>query len=168
MSWYVLHVRTGAELSIKDELTRKTYKAAAPAEMRAERRNGQWQLQKRLLLPGYIFVNVDLSDRDYYIIRDIPGVIRFLGTACPEPIRRDEEDYILWLANEDAPLSPSRLLMEGGRARVLSGPLRGREGTIVRINRRQRRAVLAITMAGYPKEISLSVDILKPDADDNI
>jgi len=167
MSWYVLHVRTGREQDIKRELKLKGYAAAVPMELRTERKGGAWRSLERIVIPGYVFLQTKLTDQSYYQVRGIPNIIRFLGGNRPEALREDEGDYISWMANEDAPLEPSEILIEGGRAKVLAGPLHGREGTILRINKHQRRAVLAITMAGYTKEISLSVNILKPDTDDN-
>ncbi len=168
MSWYVLHVRTGREQDIKRELQRNGYTAAAPIELRTERQGGAWHSRERIVIPGYIFLLAELTDQSYYQIRNIPNVIRFLGGNHPEALREDEADYISWLASEDGPLVPSQILIVGGRAKVLAGPLHGREGTILRISEHQRRAVLAITMAGHTKEISLSVNILKRDTDNNL
>lgn len=164
MSWYVLHVRTGREPEIKAELKRKGYAAAVPTELRTERQGGVWRERERIVIPGYVFLKICLTDQDYYRVRGIPNVIRFLGSGRPEALREDEESYFTWLANEDAPLEPSGILLEGDHVTVMTGPLRGREGTILRINKRQRRATLAITMAGHQKEISLSVQFLKPAA----
>jgi transcriptional antiterminator NusG len=163
MKWYVLHVRTGMETDIKNELSRKGYGAAAPMETVLERKGDKWVPKLKKLLPGYVFVKLQLTDEDYYVVRNIPGVIQFLGVGSPEAIREDEEEYVIWLYNEDEPLGISTVqLEEGGAATVLSGPLKGHEGTILRINRRQRRATVAVSFHGYPRPISLSIDILKP------
>ena len=163
MKWYVLHVRTGMETDIKNELIRKGYGAAAPMETVLERKGYKWVPRLKLLLQGYVFIRLQLTDEDFYAVLDVPGVFKFLGVGSPEAIRVDEEEYIIWLYNEDEPLGISTVqLEEGGAATVLSGPLKGREGTILRINRRQRRATVAVSFHGNQRPISLSIDILKP------
>ena len=79
-NWYVLHVRTGREMDVKQELLRKDYGAAVPTEIKTERRSGNWTQCERTLIPGYVFVEAAITDADYYNIRGIPGVIRFLST----------------------------------------------------------------------------------------
>jgi transcriptional antiterminator NusG len=161
MHWYVLHVRTGTETDIKRELQRQGYGAAVPEENVLERRGGKDVRRLKTLLPGYVFIRTALTPEDYYRILDVPNIIRFLGVGKPEPILEHEEDYILWLSNEDTPLEPSSVILEGDKVTVLHGPLRGYEGTILRIIRRQRRAIVAVTFGGVRKEISLSINVLK-------
>jgi transcriptional antiterminator NusG len=147
MNWYVLQVRTGQEPAIKGELNRQGYTAAAPTEIRMERKGGKWHEKQRIVFPSYVFIKIDLTDEDFYRVRDIPGVIRFLGVGKPEPICENEEYIIEWLRNDDNPLEPSGLVYcTGNKVMVVSGPLKGYEGTIIRINKRQRRALLAITI----------------------
>jgi transcriptional antiterminator NusG len=107
MSWYVLHVRTGREPEIKAELKRKGYAAAVPTELRTERQGGVWRERERIVIPGYVFLKICLTDQDYYRVRGIPNVIRFWGSGRPEALREDEESYFTWLANEDARWQPS-------------------------------------------------------------
>jgi transcriptional antiterminator NusG len=163
LNWYVLQVRTGKEPDIKSEMKRQGYTAAAPTEIRTERKGGKWHEKLRIVFPSYVFIKLDLTDEDFYKIRDVPGVIRFLGVGRPEPIREDEEYVIEWLDNDDSPLEPSGLVYcAGNTVMVVSGPLKGHEGTIIRINKRQRRALLAITINGSLREFSLSVKALDP------
>lgn len=168
MKWYVLHVRTGREDEIKKELIRKGYTAAAPIEIITERRDGKWREKLKQVFPGYAFIKLDLTDDDYYSVTAVPGVIRFLGVNCPEPLRENEEDFIIWLDNEGVPLATSDILFkEGQPATIISGPLKGREGIIVSINKRQRRAFVEIAFGGSRKKFSLSVNVLSETEDFN-
>jgi transcriptional antiterminator NusG len=168
MNWYVLHVKTGKETAIKAELKRQGYASTvAPEKILKERKDGKWLYKLKPVFPGYAFIKTELTDEDYYIITAISGVYRFLGVNRPEPLPEHEEEFICWLDNEGLPLQPSPIMfVEGQPARVLSGPLKGHEGTIVRIIKRQHRAILAVTICGQRKEISLSINILGAD-DDN-
>jgi transcriptional antiterminator NusG len=113
-----------------------------------------------------VFLFTNLTDSDYYRILGIPHVIRFLGAKAPEPLPAADAEYITWLSGGGAaPLEPSDIMIvEGDEVKVMSGPLKGREGMIVRLNRRQRRAVLAISFSGRTHEISLSVNVLLKSA----
>jgi transcriptional antiterminator NusG len=163
MKWYVLQVRTGKEHAIKRELQRLGYEASAPIEIVYEHLNGKQISRLKTVIPSYTFVKLDLTDDDYYRITNVPNIIRFLGVGRPEPLPEEEEAFILWLDNDGTPLIPSELLIEVGQpAQVMSGPLKGREGLIVWMNRRQRRACVAVTIGGHRKELPLSLNVLKP------
>lgn len=161
--WYVLHVRTGCEPDVKRELIRQGYDAAVPVEAKQERRGGQWTMRERLLIPGYVFVRAELTDTDYYIIRDIPGVIRFLtADGRPAILADNEAAYIQWLANGGETLQASDIYAAGTSVTVASGPLMGREGSIISISRRTRRATVEISFAGHRQIIKMAINILTP------
>ena len=162
MNWYVLYVRTGREPEIKAELQRQGYAAAVPIKIMMERARGTWTGHPKPVMPGYVFVSLRLTDEDYYRITDVPGVHRFLGVARPEPLTPEEADFIDWLENGGLPLTESDVLLQPEQpAKIMSGPLRGREGLIVWINPRQRRACVAITVGGQRKEFTLSINVLR-------
>ena len=168
MKWYVLQVMTGKEDAIKQELERLGYKASAPQKIMTERHQGRWCAPIRTVFPSYVFIKLDLTDEAYYEISGVPCVYRFLGINKPEPLYADEEEFILWLDNDGLPLAASEIqLSEGGRVKVLYGPLSGYEGQIVKIIARSRRAVIAITVGGQRKEFSLSVNVIKQSVDDD-
>ena len=163
MNWYVLHVRTGKETAVRDELKRQGLDAEVPTEIVSERKGGKWRERTKTLLPGYVFTRLQLTDEEFYVVKSVPSVIRFLGVGRPEPIRDEEEEYIRWISNNGEPLGGSDILLEeGNRAIVLDGPLFGREGVIAWVNKRQRRVGVAITINGSQKVFSLSVNFLTP------
>lgn len=163
MNWYVLYVRLGREFDIKSELTLQGYTAMVPIEQRTERKGGTWQSREMILIPGYVFLETELTDQDYYRILNIPNIIRFLGVGRPEPLPANEAWYIDWLSNDGDPLGASDILADGEKITVASGPLKGFEGIIVRLNRRQHRAVIAITISGLRQEFTLSANVLRSD-----
>ena len=168
MNWYVLQVTTGREAEIVKELRRLGFKATAPSKIMTERHQGEWLALLRIVFPSYVFVKTNLTDHDYYKITGIPRIYRFLGVGGPEPLHEDEEDFIIWLDNDGLPLAESDIqISEGGEAKVLYGPLKGYEGKIVKIIKRQRRAIIAITIGGQRKEFSLSINLLQPPDGDN-
>lgn len=86
MKMYVLLVRSGYEEKIRDELVGKGFRAAVPTEEMHIRSGGQWRICERLIFSGYVFVECDLTNEIYYQIKDIIGVIKFLGNAKAQPL----------------------------------------------------------------------------------
>lgn len=151
---YVLHVRTGKETDIRGALRDDGYESLLPVEERLERRCGQWRRVRRTLIPGYVFLDMagELSISDYYHIRNIPHVLKFLGGGRPQHLPPDEAEYILTLHNGGEPLQPSVITPSG-----ITGPL-GQPGVqIVKIDRRQLRAKAVFDILGKPTEITLSI-----------
>lgn len=162
MNLYVLHVQSTKEADILKYLLNKGFKAYVPREIKLERKGGIWHPRERIIITGYVFVEVELTVPNYYEIKTIPGVIRFLGTDGPDALKESEEKYIRWLANEGEVLTPSDIhLTEGKVVTVISGSLKGHEGRIISIDKRQKRATVGIELMGQWKEIDLSINVIQ-------
>lgn len=97
--WYVLQVKTGDEIKVRDALLAKGVRALVPQESRMIRKDGKWGRRLYTLIPSYVFVDIKFAAQIYYTIRAIPSVIRFVGTGCGEQrelqlsvVREDDED----------------------------------------------------------------------------
>ena len=145
MDWYVLQTRTGAERDTQDKLLRAGFDARVPTELRPIHRCGAWTQRAYTLLPGYVFLGMEFSAERYQRIRAALGAARLLGMSGEAPTPVAASEAALWgLGAPPAPLLPSVIAFDAhGTPRVVSGPLTGREGQIVRIDRHARRAVLA-------------------------
>lgn len=150
MDWYVLQTRTGAERDTRAKLRRAGLDTRVPTELRPVHRRGAWHEQAYILLPGYVFVGMAFTPELYQRIRAALGSARLLGMdgEAPAPIAAGEA--ALWgLCEPEAPLLPSVIEFDThGTPRVVSGPLAGREGQIVRIDRHARRAVVRAKLPG--------------------
>jgi transcriptional antiterminator NusG len=159
---YVVHVQSGKEMAVRDELRRSCYRAMVPRENALERVDGRLRQRERTLFTGYVFVDMAMDLKSYYKIRNNPHVIRFLGGKQPIELTAAEARYIEWLAGGGKPLQPSELDKDGA---VMTGPLKGHEQSVVSVNKRAKRAKVRITLAGEPHEISLSVVTAAGDSD---
>lgn len=156
MKMYVLLVRSGYEEKIRDELIEKGFRAAVPTEEMHIRSGGQWRICERLIFSGYVFVECDLTNEIYYQIKDIIGVIKFLGNAKAQPLFPDEQAYIKVLANKGKPIKASKIYTSPSGAKlIMSGFLRQYSDNVTWIDTRQRKAKLEITLYGRKKEIVL-------------
>lgn len=162
MKLYVLHVQSMKEDDVLKVLLNKGFKAYVPKEIRLERRGGTWHSVERIIITGYVFIEVELTAENYYSVKAVPGLIRFLGAERPEALKETEEEYIRWLANDGEALEPSDInIEEGNKIAVLSGVLKGYEGRIISVDKRQKRATIGIELMGQWKEIVLSVNLIK-------
>lgn len=162
MNWYVIHCLTGREEDVRSRVKGGDIgKVVVPIRLMRERRKGVWCNVERVVFPGYVFVQADMTPAAYYAMRNVPGVIRVLGTRRPMPLLEEEVTLILKLTMDGDPLGLSEVFVEGGRVTVISGPLKGLEGHIVKLDARRFRARVNINMMGEPRIVELAVDVIK-------
>lgn len=164
VNWYVLHVCSGRELEIVDEINFgdvSGIRALCPTEIVDEWRKGHWKSLSRVIFPGYVFCEVQGSSTSslYYAVKRLPGVIRWLGhgdgIACTA-VPPEEMAVVLLLGNDGKPFGPSYGYKTGGRTYITSGPLCGMEHLITAVFPHRRRARLSIPLMGDIKEIEVT------------
>lgn len=159
--WYVLHTKTAREVEVGRRVRDAGMHALVPRRQMTERRRGVTGQVIRCLFPGYVFVNTALEPNDYYTLTGIRGVIRILGAGRPQPVQPAEMNRVLGLVRDDELIGVSTALLERDGVKIVSGPLRGLEGQIVKLDRRKGRAKVNIPLFGEPKIIELSVNVLQ-------
>ena len=163
MKWYVAQVTTGQELAVRDALQAVGIHAKVPQEERQIRKGGNWLPKMYVLMPGYVFLGCDDFNADiYYTGKRIPALIRYLGDTKPQPITHLEAEYIGILAPSNEPLQPS--VVENGQ--VMSGVLTRLPGEIVKIDERQRRAKVRLTLLGEEKQVDFTIRVPGEDEAD--
>lgn len=158
--WYVIQVMTGKEDDIAGELNRQNIRALVPKENRLIRSGGSWQHREYILFTGYIFLNMNYTADNYYKIKNIPGVIRFLGDSRnPSRLSYLEAEWITLLTGEDnAPVEPTVVkVQEDGSIKVVKGILEKFENRIIKYDKRSRKATFEITICNEKKEVQLSI-----------
>jgi transcriptional antiterminator NusG len=162
--WYVLHVKTGMETKTQAALIKELpeFKVLVPQKTLKERHDGIWKEITRTLFPGYVFVNIFMDASMYYKLTGIPSVIKILGdTKGPLPVPEDEMQIVLKLSGDGDPLGISNVFIEGSKVKVLSGPLEGFEGQILKVDTRRFRAKINITLMGDPRIVELGVNVIE-------
>ena len=151
MSLYAVQVLTGQEAEVCRRLADRRIATLLPQERRLIRRGGAWREEPYTLFRGYVFVDTEAPLPIYYTVRGQDGVMRWLGASpgTPEALSLAEAVNIRWLAGQD--LRPST-------ARV-DGPLAQLSDRIVRVDRHDRRAVVALPIGGEAKEFTLTFTI---------
>lgn len=158
MEVYVLQVQSGYEETASRVLRSRGFNAMCPTEEMYIRNGGQWHKRLKLVFTQYIFVECDLTDEVYYRIKSVCGVVRFLGFGKPEPLPPDEAAHIRLLHNNGKNIDASKIYITStGEKMVLSGLLREYANNPLRIDLRQRRAWVMVTLHGKPHKITLPV-----------
>ncbi len=156
---YVLQVESGKEMAVLGEMKKQPCHPMVPRQILVERRNGKDFQRESILFAGYVFIDTALDLQEYYRIKAIPHVIRFLGGGDPLTLPASEAEYIHMLANGDKPLLPVVFWGDGSIKSELLKDLQSRGKSSISFNKRQRRAKVTMTLLGEQHEISLAAEI---------
>jgi transcriptional antiterminator NusG len=164
--WYAVFVATGEEDKVKARINfrmQDRLRAIVPKRRLKERREGRWEDKIRTLFPGYILLNGMISNETYGLVRDIPGVIRFLRDKDgPLQIHKSEIEVIGKLTADCEIIGYSRVYVTGEKVTVIDGPLYGMEGCIKSIDKRKGRAKVLLNIMNEPRLVELSVALVQP------
>ena len=138
-AWYVIHSYSGYENKVKKNLEHRIesmgmsdqiFQVVVPTEEEVELRDGQRRTTERRVFPGYILVEMVMTDDSWYVVRNTPGVTGFVGSANePVPLRQEEVDKIL--KRMEAPTPKVKVsLKSGDRVRIIEGPFTDFMGTV--------------------------------------
>jgi len=174
--WYVVNTYAGHENRVKENLQKRVetmgiednlFRILVAEESEIEYRNGKRIEKMKNLFPGYLFVEMIMTDEAWYIVRNTPGVTGFIGSsgggAKPFPVSPEEIDSILRRIG----LSDKKIIVDfvvGDRVKILNGPFSGIEGTIDTMNDDASSAMVLTILFGRetPTEISY-LDLQKID-----
>ncbi len=153
--WYVLQVTTDKEIEIKNRLEKQGYKVLVPLVEKIIRQKGKWKRQINVIFRGYIFVKLDYKWSDYYSLCKCPGVIRLLGGG-KNPIPLTDEE-IMTVRRIDMLRSASLVEFDNeGKLIPLNGILKEFKDQLISYKRRQRKAVIELTIAKNKTPVMVS------------
>lgn len=165
--WYVIHTYSGYENKVKAnlehrissmEMEDKIFEVVIPTEEVMEIKGGKKTITERKVFPGYILVQMDLSDDSWYVVRNTPGVTGFVGSnARPTPLSEQEVDKILQKPAFEKP-KPKVEFEEGETVKVVSGPLADFTGTIAEVNVDQSKVRVMVSIFGRETPAELNFD----------
>ncbi|HOP73607.1 MAG TPA: transcription termination/antitermination protein NusG [Bacillota bacterium] len=163
-NWYVIHTYSGYENKVKANLERrvesmgmedKIFRILVPTEEEFEIRDGKRKITKKKVFPGYVLVEMILTDDSWYVVRNTPGVTGFVGSGSkPVPLREEEVKMILHQMGYEEP--KVKLDFEVGEAvKVIRGPFENFSGVIEDINPEKGKIKVMVSMFGRETPVEL-------------
>lgn len=164
--WYVVHTLTGHEEKVKASLQRAIESNAfegmvsqvmVPMEKVSEVKGGKKKITERRVFPGYVMIEMDLSDETWYRIKSTPGVSGFVGTGVrPMPLREDEVAQILQSTQEKMEKPIPKVSFEKGESvRINEGPFTNFNGVVEEIHPEKGKLKVMVTIFGRSTPVEL-------------
>ncbi len=166
--WFVIHTYSGYEERVKKNLEQRiksmdigneVSQVVIPTEDEIEVRSGQRRTVTKKILPGYVLVQMKMSDQSWKIVRDTPGVTGFVGSGNkPVPLQEEEVSRILKQMEAEAP----RLKIgfrEGQSIRVIDGPFIDFIGVVDSLNSEKGKVRVLLSLFG--RETPVELDFLQ-------
>ena len=164
--WYVVHTQTGYEDKVKaniakraeaSNLSEKISQVLVPVEKVSEVKEGKKKISTRKFFPGYVIVEMELTDETWYLIKNTAGVSGFIGSGRkPVSLQESEVKAIVKqteLAKEKP--TPKVIFEKGEGVRVLEGPFTNFNGTIEEVNPTKGKIKVTISIFGRATPVEL-------------
>ena len=170
--WYAINTYSGHENKVKTNLEHRIDSMAqqqrfrrvvVPTEQVVETKDGQKVQTEKRILPGYVLVNMDLSDESWTVVKNTPGVTGFVGAGSkPVPLSQGEVDRILrtGAATGERPRAQVEFSL-GESVKVTSGPLSDFDGEIVDVNPDQQKLKVLVDIFERQVPVELGFDQVK-------
>lgn len=167
-AWYVVHCYSGYENKVRHNLEQrietmgmkdKIYDVVVPTEEEIEVKEGKRRTVERRVFPGYILVNMVMTEESWYVVRNTPGVTGFVGMGNdPTPLRPEEVAQIIKRMEADAPRIKVTF-KSGERVRIVDGPFNDFRGTVDEID--MDRAKVRVMVNFFGRETPVELDFLQ-------
>jgi len=167
-AWFVVHCYSGYENKVRYNLEQRIetmgmkdriFDVVIPTQEEIEVREGKRRSIERHVFPGYVLVNMILTEESWYVVRNTPGVTGFVGMGNdPTPLRPEEVQQILKRMEAEAP-HVKVTFKAGERVRVIDGPFNDFRGTVSEID--MERAKVTIMVNFFGRETPVELDFLQ-------
>ena len=166
--WFVVHTYSGYEERVKKNLEQRIKsmdtedeisQVVVPTEGEIEVRNGQRRTVSKKILPGYVLVEMKMSDQSWSVVRNTPGVTGFVGSGNrPVPLTEEEVNQIMRQMEAEAPRVKVGF-REGQSVRVTDGPFIDFVGVVDEISTGKGKVKVLLSLFG--RETPVELDFLQ-------
>ncbi|WP_110113970.1 transcription termination/antitermination protein NusG [Bacillus sp. CGMCC 1.16541] len=166
-NWYVVHTYSGYENKVKTNLEKrvesmgmqdKIFRVVVPEEEEREIKNNKEKITKKKVFPGYVLVEIVMTDDSWYVVRNTPGVTGFVGSAGsgskPTPLLPEEIDMILKNMGMDEKFADFDFEVTE-TVMVKEGPFANFEGKIEEIDTDKQKIKVLVNMFGRETPVEL-------------
>ena len=164
---YVVHAYSNFENKVKQALEERVRREGleqyfgqilVPTEEVVEMRLGQQRKSERKFFPGYVLVQMELTDETWHLVKDVPRVLGFIGGTSdrPAPISEKEAMSILDRVQEGVDKPRPKTLFEAGEViRVIDGPFKDFNGTVEEVNYDKNKLKISVLIFGRSTSVEL-------------
>ena len=168
LRWYVVHAYSNFENKVKQALEERIKregleqlfgKILVPTEEIIEMRMGQQRKSERKFFPGYVLVQMELTDETWHLVKDVPRVLGFIGGTSdrPAPISEKEAMSILNRVEDGVNKPRPKILFEVGEViRVIDGPFKDFNGVVEEVNYEKNKLKISVLIFGRSTSVELT------------
>lgn len=166
--WYAIHTYSGYENAVARNLRQrieslgmqdKIFDVVVPTEKKIKVKGGKRVTEEERIYPGYVLVDMVVTDDSWYVVRNTPRVTGFVGSGTqPVPLQKKELDQLMNRMRDEAPkhevdLSPDDIVM------IVDGPFKELEGKVGEIDAARGKVKVLVSMFG--RETPVELDFLQ-------
>lgn len=166
-NWYVVHTYSGYENKVKANLEKrvesmgmqdKIFRVIVPEEEETEIKDGKKKVLKKKVFPGYVLVEIVMTDDSWYVVRNTPGVTGFVGSSGagskPTPLLDEEIEVVLKrMGVEETKVEVDFEI--GDTVQVKEGPFANYSGTIEEMDKDKNKLKVLVNMFGRDTPVEL-------------
>ncbi len=166
--WYVIHTYSGYEEAVAKNLKQrvesfkmedKIFDVIVPREKKIRIKDGKRKEVEEKLYPGYVLVEMVVTDESWYVVRNTPNVSGFVGSGItPIPVSKNEVDILMKRVKQDVPQFKINAEI-GDVVKVIDGPFKDFDGKISEIDRQKGKVKVLVNMFG--RDTSVELDSLQ-------
>jgi len=167
-AWYVIHCYSGYENKVRHNLEQRIetmgmkdriFDVFIPMQEEIEVKDGKRRTVERHIFPGYVLVNMALSEESWYVVRNTPGVTGFVGMGNnPTPLRPEEVAQIIKRTEAESPTVKVTFKV-GERVRIVDGPFNDFRGVVSEID--MERTKVRVMVSFFGRETPVELDFLQ-------
>lgn len=167
MKWYVIQAYSGYENKVKahlekriedagPELAAKFGEILIPKENVQESRGGKKRVSTRTFYPGYVFIQMEMNDETWYLVRDTPKINGFVGGRTPVIVPEREIEAIAQQVADGAAKPKPRVVFEAGdHVRVIDGAFANFTGSVEEVNHEKQKVRVLVSIFGRATPVEL-------------
>lgn len=165
-NWYVVHTYSGFEKFVAESIRQRSYelniqdqigKIIIPTEGIIEIKDGKKVVSTKRSYPGYILVEMEMTDENWHIIRETPKVTGFVGSGKrPTPLNKEEVNQIVeHMESTSEKPKPKHSFEKGEAVRIIDGPFFNFNGIVEEVNQEKNTLKVLVTIFGRSTPVEL-------------
>jgi transcription termination/antitermination protein NusG len=167
-NWYAIHTYSGYEDAVARNLRQradsmsmedKIFQVIVPTEKRITIKAGKRKVIEEKIYPGYVLIDMIVTDDSWYVVRNTPRVTGFVGAGViPSPLEKHEVDTLLGRMGEKEPRHKINVY-KGDNVRIIDGPFKEMEGRVEEVD--EERGKIKVLVSLFGRETPVELDPLQ-------